>query len=277
MIPEDESGTPEPEVEPFPSPGQAAALTLLATLLQAFVILLLVSSHGGRVAFLGMSAIPAFGLAFALGATRLPGSPVSALGLVAAPRRAWLALPFLAGGLLLTSEIHNMTVALFPQPEETGDPLRPQGVLGLLEWGVVLVLVLPATEELFFRGLLQPGLTKKLGPARAIGLTALLQGVSAALVRSPLVGPAIAVSGLVLGFVRHSSGSLLPALGLSVLFGAVTLLASVGAFGIPGFDDTSAPHTPLGWLAPAALIFGIGLRLCLEADRPPSGPAPPIG
>jgi membrane protease YdiL (CAAX protease family) len=267
----------EPEVEPFPSVSQAVALTLLASIVQGFLLLLLVGQHGGRVAFLGMSAIPAFGLAFALGATRLPGSPALALGLVRAPSRAWLAVPFLCAGLLLTSEIHNIVLHFFPYPEEMGEATRPEGFLAVLEWAVVLMLVLPTTEELFFRGLLQPGLVRRAGAGRAILLTSALHGLTAFLVRGPHVALSIAVGALLLGFVRHSSGSLLPALGLNVLFGFVTLLATLGAFGIPGFDDLTAPHTPLGWLAPAALCVGFGLALCRELGgaSPGPGPVPP--
>ncbi len=38
--------------------------------------------------------------------------------------------------------------------------------------------------------------------------------------------------------------------------------AAYGVFGIPGFDETAAAHTPLGWLVLAALFTGAGLRLC---------------
>jgi hypothetical protein len=54
----------------------------------------------------------------------------------------------------------------------------------------------------------------------------------------------------------------MPGLLLHVLFGAVSTLATVELFGIPGFDDLSAPHTPILWLMPAALLTGVSLRLC---------------
>jgi membrane protease YdiL (CAAX protease family) len=270
---------PSPEAEPFPTIGQAVGLTLFASILQGMFMLLLISGFGARVGFLGVAAIPAFGLAFAVGAQRLDGPPATALGLVRAPPRAWLALPFLCAGLLLTSELHNIVLQFFPYPEEMAEPTRPEGFLALVEWGAVLVLVLPATEEFFFRGLLQPGLVRRVGAGRAVLLTAALYGLAAFLVRGPHVTLSIAAAGLLLGFVRHASGSLLPALGLNVAFGFVTLLATVEAFGIPGFDDTSAPHTPLGWLIPAALLVGFGLALCREGSgsAPGPGPAPPPG
>jgi membrane protease YdiL (CAAX protease family) len=272
MIPE-----PKPEEELFPTVGLAFGLTLFASIMHAVFMLLLMAGYGARVGFLGVAAIPAFGLAFAVGAQRLEGPPATALGLVRAPPRAWIAVPFLCAALLLTSEIHNIVLQFFPYPEEMQEPTRPEGFLAILEWGAVLVLVLPATEEFFFRGLLQPGLVRRVGAGRAILLTAALHGLSALLVRGPHVAPAIAASALLLGFVRHSSGSLLPALGLSMSFGVVTLLATLNTFGIPGFDDTSAPHTPLGWLLPAALLVGFGLALCREMNgsSPGPGPAPP--
>ena len=69
-------------------------------------------------------------------------------------------------------------------------------------------------------------------------------------------------TGLVFGLLRECSGSLAPGLVLNVVFGAVAVLASYGVFGIPGFDNLEAAHTPLVWLVPAALATGVGLRLC---------------
>ena len=47
-----------------------------------------------------------------------------------------------------------------------------------------------------------------------------------------------------------------------MIFGACRVASVQNAFGIPGFDDMSADHTPLIWLLPAALLTGVGLRLC---------------
>ncbi|MEE8558542.1 MAG: CPBP family intramembrane glutamic endopeptidase [Myxococcota bacterium] len=268
--------SPLKEAPPFPSIGEAVALTLTATLIQAFLLLLLIASHGPRVAFSGMSTMVGFGVAFTLGAARLHGPPGGSLGFVRASPRVWIAVPFLLGTLLVTSELHNILVGLFPYPEEF-EPMRPAGAAAILEWAVVLMLVLPAAEELFFRGLLQPGLVLRLGTWKGIALTALLHGLAAGLLRDPRSAPAIAGGALVLGFLRHSSGSLLPVLALSVLSGGVALLATLDFFGIPGFDDLSEAHTPLGWVVTGALSMGIGLLLCREDESAPSRPEEPTG
>ena len=77
-------------------------------------------------------------------------------------------------------------------------------------------------EELLFRGLLQPALVKRLGPALGIGLASLIFG---AIHVDPPQATGAALIGLVLGYVTYRSGSLWPAMaahaannGLSVLF-----------------------------------------------------------
>ena len=262
---------PDPEPEealPFPSPGQATILTLFAGFLQGIFFLLLAQAGGARVAFAGIATIVAFGFVFALGAPRLKGDPAEALGFVPARTLAWVAIPFLSAALLLTSEINNIVLDFFPLPPEMPEV---EGLAVLLEWGVVLVLVLPVSEELFFRGLVQPGLVERLGHRRGIALTALLDGLAAA-IRLPHLLPEVVARALLLGFVRHVSGSLLPTLALAAVFGLVRLLAVTQAFGIPGFDDMSSPHTPLAWLAPAAILVGIGISVC---RRPVNGPRAP--
>jgi hypothetical protein len=72
---------------------------------------------------------------------------------------------------------------------------------------------------------------------------------------------------LPLALLRESSGSLLPGLALHACFGAVAAAAELGAFGIPGFDDPSAAHTPASWTAPAAASALVGFAICLLALR----------
>jgi membrane protease YdiL (CAAX protease family) len=149
---------------------------------------------------------------------------------------------------------------------------------------LVLCVVLPAAEELFFRGVLQPGLAQRIGPARAIGLVAALQGLASAF-RVPQLFIEVIAQGLLFGFLRQGSRSLLPCFALGALVGVVHVLGIAGLLGIPGFDDTSAPHTPPEFLLPAAVLVGIGLLLCRQAAqeagdadgmKPPTAPPPPI-
>jgi membrane protease YdiL (CAAX protease family) len=99
--------------------------------------------------------------------------------------------------------------------------VRGQGVAPVLV--ALAVTFAPAVaEELLFRGLLQPALIKRLGPAFGIGLASLIFG---AIHVDPPQATGAALIGLVLGFVSYRSGSLWPAMaahaannGLSVLF-----------------------------------------------------------
>lgn len=77
-------------------------------------------------------------------------------------------------------------------------------------------------EELLFRGLLQPALVKRVGPALGVALASLIFG---AIHVDPPQATGAALIGLVLGYVSYRSGSLWPAMaahaannGLSVLF-----------------------------------------------------------
>jgi membrane protease YdiL (CAAX protease family) len=273
MIPEEER--PEEEPEPFPTPVQAIALTFFATFLQGIFILMLSSRIGFRVAILGISAILAYGFVFSLVAPRLGPAPAVSLGFVRPASRAWTAVLFLSAAVLLVSEINNIVLDSFPLPEGATEGSKPEGALALFEWAAVLVLVLPLIHEIFFRGVIQPLQVERFGAGRGIGFVALLQGASAALIGDPRLFPEIAATALLLGFVRHQTGSLLPALGPSALFGAIRVGGILGMYGIPGFDDMSSAHTPLEYLAPAGLFVGIGLSLCRTSSRGPGLAEPP--
>ena len=44
-------------------------------------------------------------------------------------------------------------------------------------------------------------------------------------------------------------------------------MALGGGWGIPGFDDPSAAHTPVEWLVFAGLFVAAGFWLCRAASR----------
>lgn len=269
--------TPEPDgaEQGYPAPSVALALAIFAGLVRALLLMLLMGTWGVRPGFLGIASIIALGIAFAFAAPRLSEPEAERLGLRRAPRVAWLAVPLLIPALLLVSELDNVAQHWLPAPEveESGaEAPGGDGPLGILEWALVLVVVIPCTEEIFFRGLLQPGLVLRFGAHRGIAAMAGLHGLFTLLaVMNPRAALFSAALALILGVLRETSGSVLPGLLLHVAFGAVSLLAQLGSFGIPGFDDTSEAHTPLGWLAPAAFLCGIGFGLCRVAARVRTG------
>ncbi len=213
---------------------------------------------------LGIAAILAYGGAFALATRRIHESPTSALGFVPSPRLAWLAAVLFLPSVLLISEIDNVVKQIIPLAPSgsRADAVLDEG-LHVAEWSVVLIAVLPIVEEVFFRGLLLPPMVEAWGRLRGVLVCA---GVSGFAFTVGLMNPALfavyAARGLVMGLLRVSSGSLWPGLALNVGFGVIAAFAIVESFGIPGFDDSSADHTPLGWLIPAALSTGVGLGLC---------------
>ena len=275
MIPDPERDPDREEPLPF-TPGFAVLLVMGASFLQLLVLVMLAGSDGTvSPARIGIATIVGYGAALALAAARLPPPPGAALGFAAPLPRSWWAALLLLPSILLISEIDNVLRSVSP-PEAPSEPTPPTAGLALVEQAVVLIAVLPVIEEIFFRGLLQPRLVETLHRPWGVLSAALLAGVSSfALWSLPVLVVRFAGS-LLLGVLRESSGSVLPGLGLNIAFGACAWLATLGAFGIPGFDDTSAPHTPLGWLLPAAVFTGVGLRLCqsLLTARPTVSPQP---
>ncbi|WP_437600663.1 ABC transporter permease subunit/CPBP intramembrane protease [Sorangium sp. So ce590] len=119
----------------------------------------------------------------------------------------------LAGALLLGvsawAAIGGTVLRWFPAPEPFARELGELVLLGGQPYPVVLLLVAvtPAVcEELLFRGLVYSGL-RRAGPAVAIGVSALLFGLAHGSVYRLL--PTFSL-GLVLGYARHRTGSVLP-------------------------------------------------------------------
>ncbi|MFQ5514377.1 MAG: lysostaphin resistance A-like protein [Myxococcota bacterium] len=267
---------PESEPEAPITPGFAILLTLIVGFFQmAFLVTFREASEAAAPALLGSATILGFGLALYLAASRIPDPPGFWLGFVRPPPIAWSAALFLSGSVLLISEADNIWKRIFPLPEELSSAPQalPSGAGYALSLGLLLIVVRPLAQEILFRGLLQPHFVRAWGAARGVLFCAALNAVAFALL-NPWSLASVLTMALVLGILRASTHSILPGLALHAGFGALTVLASYQVFGIPGFDDTSAPHTPLEWLAPAALMTGIGFGLCRSASALPP-PAPP--
>lgn len=260
----------DPELIPPLSPRLALGLALLTGLLQGVAILTLASSgFPFGVGLVGMAALLAYGAAFAMCIPRIAQPPVIGLALLRPPRVAWFAALLLVWSILLTSEVDNLVKLAFPVPEVMRGTERPAPAapLALL---LVSMGVFPLTQELLFRGALQPRMIEALGVRRGILFTAFLNAIAVSTaVFNPWALAPTALNALILGVLRATSGSLLPPLLLHVSWGLIGVGAAYRAFGIPGFDDTVSAHTPLGWLVSAAVFTGAGLRLCRFAGRTP--------
>ncbi len=253
--------------DPWPGIGNALLLALLATSARLLAVQLLGETLGFRDSVLGMSAIVGFGVALALAAPRLRVPAPLAFGLVPARATAWLAVPLLVPWLLLVSEVDNYVALWLPRVADASKVPPLEGPLALFELVLAVGIAAPLCQELFFRGLLQTALAPQLGRWRALLFVALLDGLAL----FPLFGPRAVIAGMgqaaALGLLREAAGSLRPALALHLGFGAVAVAARLGAFAIPGFDDTSAAHTQLAWLAVAAVSCAAGLAICVAALR----------
>jgi uncharacterized protein len=265
---------PDPDVRERPplSLELVFLLALLAPLVHtlAIMILLLVGFRG-LIPVVGMGALLAYGGIFSLCAARFTRPPMLQLALVRPPAVAWLALFFLLPSIVLSSEVDNWVKAFYPPPllPDPGPGIETPPFLGPT-LAIVFIAVLPLAAELFFRGVMQPLAVGRLGIFGGVLLTTVLSGLArgATGFGAPWEIAPACVTALVLCILRQSSGSLWPPIVLHVLVGVAAFAAQYQVFGIPGFDDMSARHTPLvPWIAGAAASTLLGLVLCRLASR----------
>lgn len=133
---------------------------------------------------------------------------------------------------------------------------RQTGVeLAALLAGVVVAA--PFCEEFLYRGLVQPGLARRVPMARSIVVTALLFSV---MHFDPVGFLARFELGLVFGLLAWRGGSIWPAIGAH----AANNLVSVVIFFVIGGDDTDLP---LAWVAAMAVGGNLGLIAWLAVLR----------
>lgn len=264
---------PDPDVRERPplSLELVFVLALLAPLLHSLaVMVLLLVGFRGLIPVVGMGAVLAYGGIFSLCAVRFRRPPAQQLAFVNPPAVAWAAVLFLLPSIVLSSELDNWVKVFFPPPPfvDPGPTLETPPFLGPT-LAIVFVAVLPLAFELFFRGVMQPLAVGRLGVIGGILLTTVLSGVArgATGFGAPWeIAPACATA-LVLCILRQASGSLWPPLALHVLVGLTAFAAQYQVFGLPGFDDMTARHTPAAWLAGAAACTLLGFVLCRVASR----------
>jgi membrane protease YdiL (CAAX protease family) len=269
MIPD--PGRSDPGVRPPLTFELAFVLAMLAPLVHMLCVALLFTiGFRNALPVVGMGAVLAYTGIIALCAARFRRPPLEELALVRAPASAWLAVLLLASSVVLSSELDNWVKAFFPPPLPELAPEPPGEAPPFLGATLALIelAVFPLAYELFFRGILQPLAVARIGVVPGVLVTALFSATASGLVFSGLWGlPPSFANSLVLGVLRQASGSLWPPLALHALTGAITLGAQYKLFGLAGFDDISAPHTPIEWVAGAAVLTSVGLVLCRIASR----------
>jgi membrane protease YdiL (CAAX protease family) len=101
---------------------------------------------------------------------------------------------------------------------------RAAGVGGWVLLALMTVVIAPLVEELFYRGLVQSAVRRRLPPVPAVGVTA---AVFAALHFQPLQFPGLFAFGAVAGMLVVRSGRLGPAIAAHLGFNAAALVALV--------------------------------------------------
>jgi membrane protease YdiL (CAAX protease family) len=263
-----------PPTEPSPSPAGAVTLTGLAWGVMVVVAVIAAPATGVT---LGLALGCALGLGGAgtLAARAVPKPAERRIGLRGFAPRLLLPVLLLVPAVLLSSELDNWIARLFPAAEPA-EAAASEPALGLaaLELMLFTVLLRPVLEEFFFRGVVQQGVAATLGPARGVVFTAALFGLVRASFglfdpyRALSSGAQAFLEGLLLGGLRLASGSILPGVLLQMLGGAAgfAALAWKEALPIPGFN-TGSGHTPLAWLAPAALSVAAGVGTLVQMSR----------
>lgn len=271
---------------PFPTPFQAALLTLMGSFF-AGAVLLVSSEWMTPTAALGLGTAVGLGAAGALGASNIPPPHGPRVGLRGLHARHVIPLLLLVPVALLASEMDNVVRMFLPPPDapqvaqQVLEKLPTDTGLALLETLVVVVGLVPLVEEWFFRGVLQQGLVASAGVRGGILLTALLfamghgsPGVSAQS-WAAIVAQALLL-GLLLGFVRHQTGSILASIFLHVGVNGLGVLALAlpALIVIPGYNAPGA-HTPLWLTLPSLASVAVGILLLARETPPPIPDAPP--
>lgn len=203
-----------------------------------------------------------------------PPARAAALGSAPLTRRAAV-LSTVLGAALWVGSLGLMEVqsALSPPTEQYLDTFRalhralaPSGALDLVV-SLAVIAVLPGLcEELVIRGTLLPSLVGPLGPAAAVGASAL---VFAAMHLDAYRFLFTLAVGLVFGAVRLATASLWPSVLAHVTLNALTFAIA------PLVDDPSQPYTPEPVLGLACLAAGIavGVPVARALRRRPAPPA----
>lgn len=104
---------------------------------------------------------------------------------------------------------------------------RADGVLGVVLLVLIVGVLAPIFEEIFYRGFMQQALVKRgLPPFASIGITALVFGATHFQL---LQLPGLVLAGAVFGVLAHRAGRLGPAIAAHVAFNVVTVAALVAA------------------------------------------------
>lgn len=139
---------------------------------------------------------------------------------------------------------------------------------------VLTMAVIPAIfEEIFFRGYLWPALRTRSSPVVAIILSAIAFGLFHGINPNPLAAERVLSStliGLLLGWVRWRTGSVLPGILLHAVNNALLILLVYyePQLTAAGIGISREQHLPAGWIAGGAMGIIAGAALMFIGTRP---------
>ena len=194
--------------------GQDSLLTLAAGLVGLWVGLVGAVTYAARVKGSG-SLVRDFGLRVAGPLDVVGGAVVGVLSQYVLVTLIYLPLLWFSPHLR-----HQLEE---PAKNITGRAEGPFAVVALM---LLVAVGAPLVEELFFRGLLLRSLTRRLGPAWGITLSAGLFGLAHF---ELLQLPALVAFGVVLGVLAHRTGRLGPSIFAHMAFNAITVVSLVAA------------------------------------------------
>lgn len=226
--------------------------------------------RGGVVAFVGFLVANAFSVAAALGVIALGSPRRSVTTVVAGLAGLWLGLaltvrivarrnrltlgdlglggapgPQLATGAVggavgwaVAAQVAGLLWILLPHGRTTTRPgldlAHQPDALGVVVLVLCICVGAPFFEELYFRGVVQPILTRRIGPGAAVLTQAFLFGcihyqVGMTATITVVTVATITVAGIVLGWLRWHFARLAPSMVAHATFNLVTVLITLGA------------------------------------------------
>jgi len=265
-------------------PGARDAIVLLVL---AFAVSLV--AQGGLLALEGVGVDPAhpgaqavatlfvFAVVIAYGTRRTGASPHTVLPLHPVPLSllAPMAMATLGVGILL-SEVDNVLRSVLPPPAWLERVFTDLASGRRSLWGSVALLVVaaPLTEELLFRGVILHGFFRRYRVGRAVIVAAVL---FAAFHLNPWQFVGAATAGLLFGWWRWATGSLVPGLACHALNNAMPIVAAnCAGLRIPGYAGvpTGAVEFHPRWFDVLGVTLAAGgLWLVWQQLQ---NPAPPV-
>ncbi len=203
------------------------------------------------------------GVAIAVGVSRAHGDGKLREGLSITPIPFAVGMLAITAGLALAFPLRELALivaeiapALAPDPSEAmamARRLRIESVADAFVVPLAFVAIPALAEELFFRGLLLPGLARRLDPRVSIVLVAVLFGL---VHLSPIAILYATLAGLVLGAVRLWTGSVVPCVALHGAFNAMPILLPPEVIRLRGFNTVEADvyHLPLALVLGSSLV-----------------------